>query len=100
MCSTQLADNLHARIDSTNAALFWLRELGAPIELQTRGRQRPRVLTDREWRIPFRALDAQCRIFELERVIAPGAETDLLACTLALQRENFALRQRLMRKSA
>ena len=100
MCSTQLAAHLQVETGSVNKALAWLREVQAPIILQAYGRQRPRVLTDREWRIPFRALDTQCQIFELERVVAPGAKTDLLECVLALQRENFALRQRLMRKSA
>ena len=100
MCSTQLAAHLQVETASVNKALAWLREVQAPIILQAYGRRRPRVLTDREWCIPFRSLDAQCQIFELERVVAPGAKTDLLECVLALQRENFALRQRLMRKSA
>ena len=100
MSTRQLAAQLLADESNTHRALYWLRDVGAPIVTRVRGRRRPRVLTDLEWRIPFESLDAQCKIFELERTIKPGDATDLLECVLRMQRDNFALHARLQQKVA
>ena len=96
----RLAEKQGVSTRTVKRSIRLLRDLDAPIEKTQRGNEHLWTLWIQEWRIPFQSLTAQCKILELERVLAPGAETDLLECVLRLQQDNREMQARLIKEVA
>lgn len=96
---TQLADQLRQdRTAAVRRAFVWLAEVRAPIRYSAHRRRW--TLTDSDYRIPYRLLSAQARLWELERIIEPGNESDLLETVKHVIYDRRALRLRLTREAA